>query len=114
MQIDTYQAATRTTAIYPAAGFGTDQALTYVVLGLTGETGEIANKVKKLLRDEHTPEQRKAAKEAISAEIGDVFWYLARLVDEMCLWSSDVLTANVEKLHDRKIRGALQGQGDDR
>lgn len=105
-----YQNATRETAVYPHVDTGDIEALSYCALGLVGEAGEVANKIKKLLRDGDTPELRRAAR----GELGDVLWYLARLADELGVSLSGVAEANLAKLHDRKARGVLGGSGDNR
>jgi len=77
MYLDEYQKQTAVTALYPGAGRGTVDAISYSALGLTGEAGEIANKVKKIIRDDAgvlTDNKRSD----IVAELGDVLWYLAR------------------------------------
>ena len=108
---ESYQLATEATAVYPN---DTEiMALSYVTLGLTGEAGEIANKVKKILRDaggEVTKEHR----DNIAAEVGDVLWYLTRLADELGYSLEEIATSNMEKLASRKDRGVLQGSGDNR
>jgi NTP pyrophosphatase (non-canonical NTP hydrolase) len=84
----------------------------YAGLGL-GEAGEIQGKLKKVLRDSGgviTDEVR--AK--IAGELGDSLWYHAALAKEFGLKLSDVASANLEKLADRKERGTLQGSGDER
>ncbi len=108
--IDEYQEFTRTTAIYPKADTGEVEALAYVALGLAGESGEIANKVKKLLRDGDSMQLRTA----IATELGDVCWYVARLADELAVSLSGVIAANRAKLSDRQSRGVLGGSGDQR
>lgn len=116
LRADDYQAFTRTTAIYQenlGSGRRCQEAITYCTLGLCGEIGEIAEKMKKKIRGGgnvadfiHDPEMAK--------ELGDVAWYLARLADELDLRLSDVLAMNVEKLSSRKARGKLHGEGDNR
>ena len=111
MSFDDYQVATGSTAIYP--GQGTVDGLVYVTLGLVGEVGELANKVKKILRDNGgvlTDEVRAV----LLPEAGDAQWYLARFVDELAGSLSDVAAANLEKLQGRKERGVLGGSGDNR
>lgn len=108
-----YQQQARTTAIYPDAGTGSVGALTYVALGLAGEAGEVANKIKKILRDsggDVTPEHR----EIIGKELGDVLWYAAMLAREIHVPLDIVAGANLEKLFARKDAGTLGGSGDDR
>jgi len=103
-----YQAFTDTTAIYPAAGTGEDLALAYVALGLAGEAGEIANKVKKIVRDgDYDPV-------ALTDELGDVLYYAARFAAELGTSLNLVARDNMDKLNSRKIRGVLGGNGDNR
>lgn len=105
-----YQVATRETAVYPHAETGEPAALSYCALGLVGEAGEVANKVKKLLRDGDTRELRNAAR----GELGDVLWYLGRLADELGTSLTAVAAENLAKLRDRQVRGVLGGSGDNR
>lgn len=108
--LDEYQDWTDTTAVYPGALASELPAIAYTALGLAGEAGEIANKVKKLLRDEDTPERRRA----IGDELGDVLWYVARLAAELDISLSKIAVRNMAKLDARAARGTLQGSGDDR
>lgn len=118
---DTYTALTRETAIYPDARSGSlspdsgpsETALAYVALGLVGEAGEIANKVKKVIRDDDGILSEEKAK-IIAEELGDVMWYVARLCDELGVDLSKVMADNVNKLFSRKDRGVLGGSGDNR
>lgn len=103
MELSSYQEWTRTTAIYPGT-----KAIEYLALGLTSEAGEVAGKVKKYIRDLAWD------KAAVIAELGDVFWYLARMCDEMNVNAEEVLQLNHEKLESRKARGTIQGNGDNR
>jgi NTP pyrophosphatase (non-canonical NTP hydrolase) len=100
---DEYQDFTRTTAIYP-----TNSPLGYLALGLNGEAGEVADKVKKWLRDGFIDHG------AIAKELGDTLWYLARLADEIGFSLSQVAEMNVDKLTSRQTRGVLGGSGDNR
>lgn len=106
MDFNDYQCWTRTTAIYPEGMMG----LLYVSLGLASEAGEVAGKVKKLIRDGDTPEGRDAAID----ELGDVLYYLARVADELGVDLVWVAESNKVKLEDRKSRGVLGGSGDNR
>lgn len=108
MQANDYQRETLTTAVYPDAGTGSDIELYYLTMGLTSEAGEVAGKIKKLLRDgEYDPGN-------VAYELGDVCWYVARLADAIGYEFEDILQINFNKLSDRKLRNVLQGSGDDR
>lgn len=113
ISFEEYQLATADTAVYPGAFEGNSDALSYVTLGLVGEAGEIANKVKKILRDKGglvTEDDRTE----LSKELGDVLWYLARLADEIGYPLEDIAQKNVDKLRSRKERGVISGNGDNR
>ena len=103
MTLSSYQKVAVNTAIYP-----TQHAITYPALGLAGEAGEVANKVKKIIRD------GKLDKSALGAEIGDCLWYIAALCRDLNLDLGEIAKANLEKLQDRKARGTLKGSGDKR
>lgn len=105
-----YQAWTDSTAVYPHAGTGNVEELMYAALGLTGEAGEVSNKIKKLFRDGDSAEKRAE----LAKEIGDVMWYVARLAHVLNINLEDVLAENQAKLESRKSRGVLGGNGDNR
>lgn len=105
-----YQEWTDSTAVYPHAGSGNIEELMYAALGLTGEAGEVSNKIKKLFRDGDSAEKRAE----LAKEIGDVMWYVARLARVLDINLEDVLAANQAKLESRKARGVLGGNGDNR
>lgn len=109
MNFKEYQKESRTTAIYPRSG----DNFIYPTLGLTGEAGEVANKVKKIERDDGgmvTEEKRKE----LSKELGDVLWYVAQVATEFGLNLEEIAQENLEKLRIRKDKGTLLGQGDER
>jgi len=111
MDPDEYQAFTKTTVVYPSLDQAKHEKIVevmYLTLGLTGETGEIAEKVKKWYRDE------KLDVPLIEKEIGDVCWYLARICDTLGLSFNNVLEKNVQKLSKRKADQKLHGSGDER
>ena len=108
MDFNSYQRIAKTTAIYPAT-----HKILYPALGLAGEAGEVANKVKKLVRD-GTSSLPKEWKENIASEIGDVLWYCAVLAKEMEMDLGHIMENNLQKLADRKKRGTLSGSGDNR
>lgn len=109
MNFEEYQKESRKTAVYPQAG----NNWVYPVLGLSGETGEIADKMKKVIRDDNnviSPEKR----EEVKKEIGDVLWYVAQLATELELSLDDIAKTNLEKLFSRMERNKLSGSGDNR
>ena len=106
MTLNQYQYGALETAVYPE-----DKRIIYPTLGLVGESGEVAEKVKKVYRDnksEFTTER----KEAIALEIGDVLWYCATLSNDLGYSLEEVAQMNLDKLHSRKERGRIAGDGD--
>jgi len=108
-----YQKFTCSTKIYPPK-----EGIPYNVFGLAGETGELCEKVKKLIRDK----KKKLTKKALSKEerlglvkeIGDILWYCSTLADELGYELEEVIKINVKKLTSRKKRNKLKGSGDNR
>ena len=86
-------------------------SLEYMTLGLVGEAGEVANKVKKILRGDYAADDPELVA-TLRDEIGDCLWYVAGLVDVLGLELDDVAQRNLEKLADRKERGVIKGNGD--
>ena len=108
MTLNEYQEAARQTAVFPEA-----HRVTYPALGLASEAGEVAGKVKKVLRDrggDFGAEQIAALRD----ELGDVLWYVAVLAADLDLSLDDLAANNVEKLRSRMKRGTIQGDGDHR
>jgi len=101
-----YQEFTSTTRVYK-------DKIIYPALGLSGEAGEVAEKIKKLLRDHDgniTPEY--AAE--VAKEIGDVLWYCAALSADIGYSLGDIAEINVQKLTKRKEENKIHGSGDNR
>jgi NTP pyrophosphatase (non-canonical NTP hydrolase) len=108
LSFNEYQKETKSTAIYPA-----DKAVEYTVLGLLSEAGEVAGKVKKVIRDnDGIFSEAKSAE--IADECGDVIWYLARVLDEIGYTFEEVAADNLRKLKSRQQRGVIGGSGDNR
>lgn len=108
MELNAYQSEAMRTAIYPI-----DRGLEYAVLGLTSEAGEVAGKLKKIIRDKDgvlTAEDRIN----IGDEAGDVLWYLAAVARELDTTLEVLAQRNLNKLSDRASRGVLKGNGDSR
>ena len=104
-----YQSRACETAIFPKK-----QAMEYLTLGLTGESGEIANKVKKFIRDGAAKDEYLAKRIEIGYEIGDVLWYCAVLAEELEMNLGHIMEKNLDKLADRHKRGKISGSGDNR
>ena len=108
MEMNTYQKEAKATAIYP-----NDGNITYLALALCGEAGEVADKIKKVLRDKqgqcYAPDIA-----AIALELGDVLWYAANLANAIGYTLSDIAEINLQKINSRAQRGTLHGSGDNR
>ena len=109
MDFDTYQQKARKTAIYPSLGSN----VIYPTLGLVGEAGEVAEKIKKILRDKDGIYDD-FSKQEIKKELGDVLWYLSNLSFELGFTLEDVADTNLRKLDERSLRGNISGSGDNR
>jgi NTP pyrophosphatase (non-canonical NTP hydrolase) len=122
---DEYQSFVASMKAYPE-----HYAIIYPALGLCGEAGEIAEKVKKWIRDEGGPnfgitryegdgrgfraDLREERREALLKELGDPLWYIAALAADLGYTLQDVVNANETKLTSRKERGVIKGSGDNR
>ncbi|MCO8277743.1 nucleoside triphosphate pyrophosphohydrolase family protein [Actinoplanes sp. TRM 88003] len=109
MDFDDYQRG----ALRTAAPRDKKNELLHLVLGLVGESGEVAEKFKKWVRDSDSDETR-IDRADIAKELGDVLWYVAVLADYLDLSMDDIATTNLAKLASRQGRGVLGGSGDDR
>lgn len=109
MDLKDYQVRSSRFAIYPNCGFNP----IYPTLGLCGESGEVAEKVKKILRDQDGVFTRDD-KNRITLELGDVLWYVAQLANELGIDLNEVAENNLDKLAARQRKGTLSGSGDDR
>lgn len=108
MDMNHYQKVARRTAIYPQA-----HLIIYPVLGLVGEAGEVAEKCKKVLRDNNGVFTKERI-DTLKKEMGDVLWYLANLATDLGLSLADVAQMNLDKLAARQENNRLHGDGDDR
>jgi len=102
-----YQNQANDTAIYPNGS-----RLVYPALGLTGEAGEVADKIKKLIRDKRTLDAQE--RNEIAKEVGDVLWYVAAMARDLGIDMDTMARMNLEKLRDRAKRGVVGGSGDAR
>jgi len=109
MDFKEYQKKSRKTAIYPQLG----KNYIYPTLGLAGESGEVAEKIKKIIRDKKGKIDQETSKE-IKKELGDVLWYVSQLASELKLNLNDVAENNIEKIYSRMNRKKIKGNGDNR
>lgn len=109
MDLNSYQTSALQTAIYPNMSFN----FAYPALGLVGEAGEVADKLKKVIRD-NNGELTDPVRDAVAKELGDVLWYLAVLAYELDYDLNTIAQGNLDKLASRQERGVLTGSGDNR
>jgi NTP pyrophosphatase (non-canonical NTP hydrolase) len=107
MTLNEYQEAAAKTAFYEK------DDVPYCALGITGEAGEVADHVKKMLRDDegHLTNDRK---QALKKELGDVLWYVARMAGKLGYTLENVAVTNLSKIQDRLNRNVQHGSGDNR
>jgi NTP pyrophosphatase (non-canonical NTP hydrolase) len=110
MTLDEYQKEALVTAVHSGDDL---RDLCHWVLGVSGEAGEVAEKVKKIIRDFDGKVSDEAKGELIK-EMGDVMWYLAVLADHLGYKFDNVGTTNIAKLRDRQKRNKIHGAGDNR
>lgn len=108
MTLNEYQEKALSTAIY-----SDNYKIIYPTLGLTGEAGEVSDKVKKVLRDKDSDFDKETNKQ-IALELGDVMWYCATLANDLGYTLDDICQMNYDKLQSRKNRDAIHGNGDNR
>ena len=85
--------------------------LLYLQEGLTGENGELAEKLKKIVRDSactFTPETL----ELVKKECADILWYLVAIIEELGFDFDSIMECSLTKIQDRIARGVLKGSGD--
>lgn len=108
MTLQEYQEAAVVTAKYPNY-----LKVIYPTLGLCGEAGEVAEKVKKIYRDKEG-DIDETSRELLKRKLGDVLWYISVVASDLNLSLEDIGQTNIAKLKDRKNRGVISGSGDTR
>tara|TARA_B110000858_G_C17380383_1_gene283537 strand:- start:85 stop:396 length:312 start_codon:yes stop_codon:yes gene_type:complete len=103
MEFFEYQHKAVSFAVYPAT-----HKVLYPTLGLCGESGEVAEKVKKQVRD------GVFNRHEVAKELGDVLWYLTNVCNDIGYNLEEIATMNIEKLNSRKDRDVIKGSGDNR
>ena len=106
MNFNEYQKLARSTAVYPE-----EHKVVYPALGLCGEAGEVADKIKKTIRGDSSLVEVTVS---IADELGDVLWYLAILADDLGIPLEDIAHWNVDKLRRRMKSNKIKGDGDNR
>jgi len=106
MNFNEYQKLARSTAIYPK-----ESKVIYPALGLCGEAGEVADKIKKTIRGDSSLDEVSGN---IAGELGDVLWYLAILADDLEVDLEDIVQNNIDKLQRRMKSNKIKGDGDNR
>ena len=109
MNFNEYQKAAISTAIYPRDKY----AIIYPSLGLCGESGEVVEKIKKIIRDKNGEFSLDAMNE-IAKELGDVLWYIANIAEDMGFSLDEIARMNIAKITKRQIENKLNGNGDNR
>lgn len=116
MELDQYQKYALETRQYPE-----EYKIIYPALGMNGESGEVADKVKKVLRDTVVIRDSKGSvilpdnvREELAKEVGDVLWYVAIMADDLGYSLDEIASMNYKKLKSRKQRDAISGSGDNR
>lgn len=106
MKADEYQSIARTTAL---SNIKNNQS--YLALGLNGEAGEVAELVKKSIRDKTNEKEYRSN---MKKELGDVLWYVAMMAEANGFNLSEIMEANISKLQARKEQGKISGSGSNR
>ncbi len=109
MDFQQYQTESRKVVQYPDAGHN----FIYPTLGLAGEAGEVADKIKKVIRNDGGLVSE-SVRQDLAKELGDVLWYVSQVATELNLQLDDIARGNLEKLQDRLARNVIRSTGDNR
>ena len=109
MTFNEYQEKALKNKVY---GYGTE--VIYPALGLAGESGEVVDKIKKILRDHGGDFTLPEKRIEIAKELGDVLWYCAAIADDLGFDLNFIAEHNIEKITSRREKGTIKGSGDNR
>lgn len=110
MEFNQYQKESRQTLRYRGSKM---EMLSYMALGITGEAGEMANKIKKILRD-HEGKLSPKLRQELKSELGDILWYISQLATELGAGLDEIADENLKKVFSRQSRNKINGNGDNR
>jgi len=109
MTLDEYQQRATGTADFSESM----PAWVYLSLGLVSESGEVADKLKKVIRNQDSQFTAENYQD-LKKELGDVLWYVSQLARELGFSLDEVGQTNLAKLADRKARNVIKSTGDNR
>lgn len=112
-RMNEYQERAKEYDLFRATGDFNTVAFVEKVLGLVGEAGETADKIKKILRDKEGKISDTDRIE-VAKELGDTLWYVATVARYIGMSLQEVAEMNLQKLESRKQRNLLSGEGDNR
>lgn len=113
MKFDEYQTQAIST-LTGDHGYGDVSAeLMAQILGLVGESGEVAEKFKKIVRDKEGKLSEQDKQELLK-ELGDLLWYVNAVSVLLGSSLAEVAAGNLDKVLSRKARGVTKGSGDNR
>lgn len=113
MNLNDYSAQAMTTDTFSGDRSVGSHAFLEKTLGLVGEAGEVAEKVKKILRDKNGQASEEDKKE-LAKELGDILWYVNSVGNYLGFSLEEIAQANLDKVLSRKSRGVTKGSGDNR
>lgn len=113
MQINDYSTQALSTDVLGSSDVMDSHDMLEKVLGLVGESGEVAEKFKKIIRDKNAVASIDDKRE-LAKELGDVLWYINALSNSLGYSLEQVAQMNLEKILSRKSRGKTSGSGDNR
>ena len=114
MKLSDYSAQAISTDLFDGNNQDIDShALLEKMFGLSGETGEFAEKIKKILRDKDGKASDEDKKE-LAKELGDILWYVNSVGLYLGFSLEEIAQMNLDKVLSRKQRGVTKGSGDNR